>query len=229
MLILLLGPVLVACEVVCPLIFTCSALDDTVCLNATENSVVVNNNPCSEYEASCNFRDITESIAQANRDGGSVTIYCESGRNSGFFDDLDERMDDFCTNEALYKLERLKNGQPLYECHTDEDCELENGDFANCTCANLVAKSFCELSYGDDIMDPIFAAACRNDTRMFRYYLAFKEAYLSSLNPPRCSLTLFENILYTSQIIEVGYDNTTLLLNFAGVVGLGLALALTLT
>jgi hypothetical protein len=229
MMILWLGAVLVACEVVCPLTFDCSSLDDNICLNATDYTVVINNNPCTDYEASCNFRDVTDSFVQANKDGGSVTVLCESGRNSGFFDDLDERMDDFCTNEALYKLERLKNGQPLHECNTDEDCELENGEYAKCSCANLVGKSFCELNYGDDIIDPIFAAACRKDTRMFKYYLAFKASYLSSLNPPRCSLTLFENIVYTAAIIEVGYDNTTLLLNFGGLVGLGLCLALTLT
>lgn len=224
MLLLLLGPWLVASEDVrCPLIFECSEMNSTICLNATTNTVVLNNNQCANYEDSCSFRDITDAIKQAYDTDEMVVVYCQSGRHTGIFDDMYQLMDDICNDSAYYRSQRLKNGQPLFQCHDRSDCELENGDFANCTCANLVAKSFCELNYGDDIMEPIYSAACRNDTRMFQYYLSFKLAYLSSLNPPRCSLSIFENIVYTSQIIEVGFDNETMLLQGAAYLSVALA------
>eukprot|EP00359_Climacostomum_virens_P005256 CAMPEP_0204903614 /NCGR_PEP_ID=MMETSP1397-20131031/4377_1 /ASSEMBLY_ACC=CAM_ASM_000891 /TAXON_ID=49980 /ORGANISM="Climacostomum Climacostomum virens, Strain Stock W-24" /LENGTH=223 /DNA_ID=CAMNT_0052072295 /DNA_START=2864 /DNA_END=3532 /DNA_ORIENTATION=- len=218
MFLLLFGRLALA-EVICPLILECSELDSPICLNATTNTVVINNTPCTNYGDSCSFADITDAIQKANESGEDQTIECQTDRFEEDSTYIDQFIDDICENQADYKKQRLKNGQPLFQCTSDDDCILENGETARCLCANLVAKSFCELSYGDDIMAPIFDAACRNDTRMFRYYFAFRMAYLSSLNPPRCSLSLFENIVYTSQIIQVGYDNDTRLTDTAAALG----------
>ena len=190
----------------CAINLYCWELDENICAEVSSGDLILNGIGCNSYEESCLYEDVLEFYSKYST-SAKESLKCSLHEYEYAEEQNILLAEDYCTHRTVYEQQRLKEGSHLKLCDSDEDCELESGEYANCTCSALLGKKFCNASKGDAVVEGIFDIACNKEYKRLAYMDAYLKAFIPLISKQMCSDRIYtELIMYSALQVELSRD-----------------------
>ena len=172
----------------CPQV-VCGDTQSHVCAKFTPDTVTLQ--PCFD-PSWCDLDALYPSYFR-----GDTVLLCTADRDS----DVKQRylttlMDEVCLQTPRTDdPRRLAAGTHPVRCETESDCQLADGSTTECVCSlGTQGVGYCELGPNDDVVGPLYSAACGKRTDEFLQAFLYTRHFVHLQDKLPCKAVVFADV-----------------------------------
>lgn len=176
----------------------CGDTQSHVCAKFTPGSVTLQ--PCLD-PAWCDLDALFPAYF-----AGDTVLVCSQESDS----DVKQRYIDTLMEEVCLQTpgpddkRRLASGSHPLQCSDSADCLLQDGTKTECVCSlGVQGSAYCELAPNDELLKPLYAAACSRSTDAFLREFLYTRHYVHLQDKLPCKAVVFSDIA-VFEFLEAG-------------------------
>lgn len=187
--------------------YKCGSLADDVCGSLSDGVITINEDGCSDSDLYCSVLGANSYFVEEDVESG--TYPCEE--DDGTVDSLMDRLEQFDSIDSSLWAEMdvcqydsdkdFVSGSEHKTCESDDDCELNDGSYADCDCG-LDGKAYCQPELGSTYFSEWYQLCEDGEANAVYYkYFLFKASLHSYIET-------IEDIDDSSCISDVSYEGS---------------------
>lgn len=192
---LLLTAVAFSAKPECPAV-KCKNMDRDICARYVDEVVQINDDGCRGGH----YCWVSEMKVWYDGDIQEGEEFLCKEKDDAFDDEKDAYEDSLDDNDDVDcgkrdKDQELKDGENPRQCNTSADCELENGEFAECLCG-LDGNSWCRAEWGSEYFDDFWDECDDEDDEVdydfYTLWASYRTLYSELITAPDCAIHMEE-------------------------------------